>query len=96
VLGYKSFYTRYDNCPSCAFIAEKYLGSETITAATYTSTGSGIRKYHCKNCGANRQTSYVIPMKTESSSSSSGGGGGGGGSSWGGGSSGGGGAGGGW
>lgn len=95
VLGYKAYFTSYDTCPSCKFITEKYLGSQTITPATYESSGTGKKMYECKNCGNYREVMYTIPQKTRSSSSG-GGGGGGGGSSWGGGRSGGGGAGGGW
>lgn len=104
VLGYKSFFTSYQTCPSCKFIAEQYKGSQTITPATYTSSGTGRKNYHCLNCGANRSVTYTIPMKTRSSSGSgssyrSSGGSSyrsSGGSSWGGGRSGGGGAGGSW
>lgn len=97
VLGYKSFYTSYSECPACKSLTEVNEGSVTVVPATYSSSGSGKTMYRCKNCGNFRETYYTIPMKTRSSSSSSGGGGGGGGgSSWGGGRSGGGGAGGSW
>jgi len=95
VMGYRAFFTSYDDCLKCGFITEKYLGSETITPATYNSSGTGKRKYQCQHCGNYREVLYTIPQKTRSSSGS-GGSGGGGGSSWGGGSSGGGGAGGSW
>ncbi|HLP13857.1 MAG TPA: TPM domain-containing protein [Flavobacteriales bacterium] len=99
VLGYKAYYTSYNTCPKCSRITEVYQGSETITPATYESSGTGKRKYSCKNCGNYREETYTIPKKTRSSSGGSGGGsygGGGGGSSWGGGRSGGGGGGGSW
>lgn len=99
ILGYKKLFTSYDTCPSCKFITEKYMGSETIVAPTYESSGTGKRKYSCQNCGNYRETTYTIAKLTKSSSSGSGGSSyssGGGGSSWGGGRSGGGGGGGSW
>lgn len=103
VMGYRAFSTSYNDCGKCGFITESYLGSETITPATYDNSGTGKRKYRCQHCGNYREEMYTIPQKTRnssgggsgsssswSSSSSSGG------SSWGGGRSGGGGAGGGW
>jgi len=99
ILAYKRWFSGYSQCPKCKFKTYYLVYNKTITAATYTSSGTGEKKYSCKNCGHTVVTRYTIPKKQQSSSSSgsysSWGGGGssfGGGSSWGGGSSGGGGA----
>ncbi|MBK8925329.1 MAG: TPM domain-containing protein [Crocinitomicaceae bacterium] len=96
ILSYKKWFTKYNKCPSCSFKTYFKEYDRTITPATYTSSGTGEKKYKCENCGHSKITTYVIPKKTKSSSggSSYGGGGGysrsyssGGGSSFGGGSS---------
>lgn len=103
ILAYKKWFTKYNKCPSCKYKTYWKVYDRTITSPTYTSTGTGEKKYQCENCGHSRVTTYTIPKRTKSSSSgggySSGGGGYSGGysssssgSSWGGGSSGGGGA----
>ena len=99
---YKRWFSKYNSCPNCKYKTYYKEYDIVITAATYSSSGTGERKYCCTNCGHSKTTRYTIPRKTKSSSSSSsssswGGGssswgGGGGGGSWGGGSSGGGGA----
>lgn len=99
ILAYKRWFSKYRKCPSCKYKTYFKEYDRVISAATYSSSGTGERKYSCKNCGHSKVTTYTIPMKTRSSSSSSGGGysgggggySGGGGSSFGGGSSGGGG-----
>lgn len=100
ILAYKRWFSKYRKCPSCKFKTYFKEYDRVISAATYSSSGTGERKYSCKNCGHSKITTYTIPQKTRSSSSSSGGGyssggssysSGGGGSSYGGGSSGGGG-----
>lgn len=97
ILAYKKWFSKYRKCPKCKFKTYYKEYDRVISAATYSSSGTGERKYSCKNCGHSKITTYTIPQKTRSSSSSSGGyssGGGysgGGGSSFGGGSSGGGG-----
>ena len=107
VLGYKRWFTKYRKCPKCKYKTYNKDYDRVISAATYSSSGTGERKYSCKNCSHSKITRYTIPKKTKSSSggySSSGSSYGGGssyssgssssssgGSSWGGGSSGGGG-----
>lgn len=94
VLPYKKFFSSYFRCSKCNY-RTGYSWSETITPATYSSSGQGKKTTACKHCSHRSVSYYTIPQKTQSSSSSSGGGGGGG-SSFGGGSSGGGGGGGSW
>jgi len=98
ILAYKRWISKYRKCPSCSHKTYYKEYDRTITPATYSSSGTGERKYSCKNCGHSKVSRYTIPRKTKSSSSSSSGGyssgssySSGGGSSWGGGSSGGGG-----
>ena len=96
---------KYRKCPKCKRITYTKDYDRVITSATYSSSGTGERKYSCKNCNHVKITRYTIPRKTKSSSGGGGYSGGGysggssysssssssGGSSWGGGSSGGGG-----
>lgn len=102
ILAYKKWFSKYRKCPKCSHKTYYKEYDRTISAATYSSSGTGERKYSCKSCGHSKVTRYTIPRKQKSSSSSSGGyssSSGGysssssssGGSSWGGGSSGGGG-----
>ncbi|MFT4602909.1 MAG: hypothetical protein ACI857_003096, partial [Arenicella sp.] len=101
VLAYKKWFTKYKKCPSCKYTTYFKEYDRVISAATYSSSGTGERKYACKNCSHTKVTRYTIPKKVKSKSSSSSGGyssGGGGrssssggGGSWGGGSTGGGG-----
>lgn len=105
VLAYKSWFSKYRKCPKCKHKTYNKDYDRVITAATYSSSGRGERKYSCKNCSHSKITTYTIPKKVKSSSggySSSGssysggssyssGSSSSGGSSWGGGSSGGGG-----
>jgi uncharacterized protein len=94
ILEYINSYSGYSSCPECDR-RTKFSNNKVISEATYSSSGSGIRTYLCKNCSFRKEEHYTIPKKVKSSSSS-GGSFGGGGSSFGGGSSGGGGAGGRW
>ncbi len=90
---YKRWFTGYNKCPKCKYKTYKKVYDRTIRAATYSSSGTGERKYSCSHCKHSKVTRYTIPQKTRSSSSSSGSSSSfGGSSSWGGGSSGGGGA----
>lgn len=96
ILAYKKWFSKYNKCSQCKFKTYFKEYDRTISAATYSSSGTGERKYKCANCGHSKVERYTIPRKTRSSSGSSGGysGGGGGysssssgGSSYGGGSS---------
>ena len=93
ILSYAKWFTKFNKCISCKFKTYFKVHDRTISAATYTSSGTGERYYRCENCGHHKTERYTIPRKTRSSSSSSSGGGwssgggGGGGSSYGGGSS---------
>jgi len=98
IFRFENFFSKYGDCPQCKAKAFLMTKNETVQAATYTSTGEGVKTYHCKNCSYSRKDHYTIAKLTRSSSSSGSysGGGGGGGGGFGGGSSGGGGAGSGW
>jgi uncharacterized protein len=90
---------KYSVCGSCGTRAVHQTADRTLTAATYSSTGTGQKEFTCRFCQALTQKSYTIPVKTRESSGGSGSSGGSsssGSSSWGGGSTGGGGAGGKW
>lgn len=87
-------WSSYGKCSRCGYRTSSST-SETIQAATYTSSGRAKVTTRCSHCGHSSVTYKTIPKLQKSSSSSSGGSSyGGGGSSFGGGSSGGGGAGG--
>lgn len=83
ILKYTRWFTKYRKCPKCKFKTYYKEYDRTISAATYTSSGTGERKYSCTNCGHSKVTRYTIPRKQQSSSSGSSG------SSWSSGSSGG-------
>ncbi|MBN1500041.1 MAG: TPM domain-containing protein [Spirochaetes bacterium] len=83
ILKYSKLFSFYKYCPKCSFRTVR-VTSRTISAATYSSSGTGEREYNCTNCDYHRTETYVIPMKVESSSSSSSGSFGGGSSSGGG------------
>lgn len=92
ILRYSKGNKQYRRCPKCSFITYYNSHSQTITAATYSSTGLKEVVNDCKSCHYHEVKRVSIPMLTRSSSSGGGSSGGGGGGSWGGGSSGGGGA----
>jgi uncharacterized protein len=98
ILSYKTWFSKYSSCSACGYRTWYLVYDKTISAATYSSSGSGERKKACAHCKHQDITRYTIPQLQRSSSSggssySSGGGySGGGGGSWGGGSSGGGGS----
>jgi uncharacterized protein len=89
LLTVNKWFSGFSKCPGCGY---KTCSSQsnTVSAATYSSTGLREVIRDCSHCGYHRRTTHVIPRKTRSSSSSSYGGSSGG--SFGGGSSGGGGA----
>jgi uncharacterized protein len=93
IFRFENFFSRYKPCPSCSAKAYLMVRNQTIQAATYSSTGQGMKTYSCKSCNYSKKDYYSIPKltRTSSSSGSGGSGGGGGGGSFGGGSSGGGG-----
>ncbi|MCD2423784.1 TPM domain-containing protein [Niabella pedocola] len=88
--------SKYSHCPRCNTMAYYLESDRTIEAATYSSSGVGLKVYTCKFCHYQERKEYTIPRKSQSSSGSSGSSGSSSssssGSSWGGGSSGGGGA----
>lgn len=94
ILRYPSKFTKYVLCSHCGGLTSYVSSKRTISAATYSSSGTGEKIYTCKFCNHTRRETFSIPKLTHSTSSSSGGysGGGGGGGGFGGGSSGGGGA----
>jgi len=71
VLSYKRWFSAYSSCPKCSFKTYFKEYDRVITSPTYSSSGTGERKYVCKNCGHSKTERYTIPRKTKSSSSSS-------------------------
>ncbi|MEA3451684.1 MAG: TPM domain-containing protein, partial [Bacteroidota bacterium] len=96
ILAYKRWFSGYSQCTKCRFKTFYQEYDKVITAATYSSSGTGEKKHTCAHCGHSVIRRYTIAKKQKTSSSSSSygsyGGGGSSSSSWGGGSSGGGGA----
>jgi uncharacterized protein len=93
IYGFENFFSKYDKCPQCKSKTYLMIKNQTIHAASYDSSGEGMKTFNCKNCNYTKKETYTIARLTRSSSSSgSYSGGGGGGGSFGGGSSGGGGA----
>lgn len=97
ILSYTTWFSGYSSCSKCRFKTWYLVYDKTITAATYSSSGTGETKKACAHCGHQTITRYTIPRKERSSSSGSSGssyssGSSGGGGSWGGGSFGGGGS----
>lgn len=72
VLAYKRWFSKYRKCPKCKYKTWYKKYDKVITAATYSSSGTGQRKFECKSCKHSKVTTYTIPRKTESSSSSGG------------------------
>jgi uncharacterized protein len=93
IVPHSRWFTSYRQCPRCERKTLKVTRS-TVSAATYSSTGSALENRRCRNCSFSDSKTIILPMLTRSSSSSGGSSGfsSGGGSSFGGGSSGGGGA----
>ena len=102
ILAYRPLFTKYTTCPKCHFKTYFKVYDRQISAPSYSSSGTGERKYECANCKHVDRSTYVIPRlqrsnRTSGSTSwggggwSSGGGGFSGGGSFGGGRSGGGG-----
>ncbi|MBC8048136.1 MAG: TPM domain-containing protein [Fimbriimonadaceae bacterium] len=94
ILRYPNNQTKYTACTKCGAVAFYVSAKNTISAATYDSSGTGEKIYLCKFCNHKKTETFTIAKLTRSSSGGSGGGysGGGGGGGFGGGSSGGGGA----
>ncbi|MEX1002666.1 MAG: TPM domain-containing protein [Crocinitomicaceae bacterium] len=74
ILKYKKWFSKYNKCPKCKYKTYFKEYDRIISSATYSSSGTGEKKYSCKNCGHSKIKRYTIPRKTRSSSSSSGGG----------------------
>lgn len=92
MLTVNKWFSGFSKCPSCGY-KTRNVDTNTIRAATYSSSGLKEIIETCAHCDFHRRSTRRIPRKTRSSSSSSSGGGfSGGGGSFGGGSSGGGGA----
>lgn len=96
ILRYSTWFSKYSTCSRCKYKTWYLVYDRTISAATYSSSGTGEKKKSCANCGHQSITRYTIPKLQRSSSSSSSSGsyssGSSGGGSWGGGSFGGGGS----
>lgn len=94
IFAFANSFSKYTTCRKCKAVTSYLHSDRTISAATYSSSGTGCKTYKCKNCSYEREETYTIPMLVESSSSSSSGssssssfgggssGGGGAGSSW--------------
>jgi uncharacterized protein len=93
ILRYSKRFSHYSKCPSCKYSTYSLAKTDTIRAASYTSSGLRRETYLCKNCNYQQTRDVILPKLVASSSSGgrSGGGSWGGSSSWGGGRSGGGG-----
>lgn len=67
---FNNIFSRYRPCRSCSVKAMR-VTSRTIVAATYSSSGKGIRTFLCKSCDYHHKEYYTIPQKTRSSSGGS-------------------------
>lgn len=83
ILKYVTWFSGYSNCSKCKAKTWYLVYDRTITAATYSSSGTGERKKACAHCKHQEISRYTIAQLQKSSSS---------GGSWGGGRSGGGGS----
>jgi uncharacterized protein len=81
VLKYPYWGTKYSACPKCKFKTYFKEYDRTISSPTYSSSGTGQRKYTCSNCKHSAVSTYTIPKLVRSSSTGSSGGGWSGGSS---------------
>ena len=71
IYAYEALFTSYSKCPSCRY-KTYFVASDTVTVSpTCTSSGSGIRRYACKNCSYKTSSTYTIPARDCSKSSSS-------------------------
>lgn len=68
VLPYIKWFTKYKKCIKCSYKTYFKLYDKTVRAATYSSSGSGEKKYQCSNCGHQHIVTYTIPRKQKSSS----------------------------
>jgi uncharacterized protein len=96
ILSYTPIFTKYTPCPKCKYKTYFKEYDRISVSPTYSSSGSGEKKYSCTNCNHVDHSTYLIPRLRRSSRTSGGrwigGGGNSGGRSWGGGSFGGGGS----
>lgn len=92
ILKYSNWFSGYSNCEKCRFETWYQVYDKTLSAATYSSSGTGERQHACHHCQHRVTARYTIPKLQKSSSSSGGSSSSSGGGSWGGGRSGGGGS----
>ncbi|CAG5086630.1 TPM domain-containing protein [Parvicella tangerina] len=71
ILKYTTWFSKYSTCSKCKYKTWYLVYDKTISAATYSSSGTGEKKRACSHCGHQRITRYTIPRKTPPSSSSS-------------------------
>jgi uncharacterized protein len=90
--AYMSRRRKYEVCPSCKTRARYVKSRQTVTSASYTSSGQGKETQECKFCKETFVSTYTIAKLVASTSGSSSSSGSSSGSSWGGGRSSGGGA----
>lgn len=64
-------YSQFTTCPQCGAYTLKYIKTETLKEATYSSSGEERKTYICQHCGHTILKSVVIPKKVYYSSDSS-------------------------
>jgi uncharacterized protein len=73
ILDYKKWFSKYSSCDKCKYKTWYLVYDKTITAATYSSSGTGETKKECVHCKHAVISRYTIPKKEKSSSSGGGG-----------------------
>lgn len=68
---YGKWFSGYRGCRQCSYKTMR-VSRQTITAATYSSSGTGMETGNCVQCGYHYQTTYTIPRLERSTSSGSG------------------------
>lgn len=74
ILRYTTWFSKYSTCSRCKYKTWYLVYDRTISAATYSSSGTGEKKKACAHCGHQSISRYTIPKLNPPSSSSSSGG----------------------
>lgn len=74
ILKYSTWFSKYSTCSKCRYKTWYLVYDKTISAATYSSSGTGEKKKSCAHCGHQSITRYTIPKLVKSSGGSSSGG----------------------
>ncbi len=69
ILRYDKWFSGYSNCSKCKAKTWYLVYDRTITAATYSSSGTGERKKACAHCKHQEISRYTIAQLQQSSSS---------------------------